>query len=141
RAVAEVFRPARATIVAHERTWLCRGRGRRHIAAERIVALEVVGRHIVHVNVAAGGDVFLREADDLPVLLDRLALLDRDEGKLVPQADTFAECQPRAIRLNVQPGFEITSGNGDVVFGTQVNGHLGKGDKRHEESGRSYFGI
>ncbi len=35
------------------------------------VALEALGRDVVHVDVRAGRDVGRREADDLPVLADR----------------------------------------------------------------------
>src|SRR5262249_39968374 len=104
----------------------------RAVAAEGVVALEVVGREVVDVDVLAGGDVGAGEADDLAVLVDRLALLDRPQRDLVAHADARRQRDRVAVDPQLRPRRQVTGRDGDVVFGAQVNGDLRKRDGWHE---------
>ena len=53
------------------------GSGAGRLRREGVVALERAELDVVDVDVLAGGDVAAGEADDLAVLEDRVALLDR----------------------------------------------------------------
>ncbi len=112
------------SIVTHEGAFFRRRRRRRTIPAKSIVALECRGADVVHVNVLTGFDVPAGKADDLPVLGDRLPLLDGAQGDLVPQADALARCQARTVVLNFQPRLQIAGGDGNVIFRSQMDGHL-----------------
>ena len=71
-------------------------------------------------------DVLAGEADDLPVLADGLALLDGDEGDLVPQPDALAESDAQ----HLGPVGQVARGDGDVVLGTEMHGGRGHGRSR-----------
>ena len=62
------------------------GSGAGSLGAEGVVALELAGFDVVDVDVLARRDVPAGEADDLAVLEDRLAFLDRADGELVAHA-------------------------------------------------------
>ena len=119
RAIAAV-----AAVVAHPVTRLGRLRRRRAVAAEGVVALEVAGIDVVDVNEVARGDVLAGEADDLPVLEDRLSLSDRCQRDLVSQTDPAGEGDHPAVVLERLSGRQGTRGDGYVVLGAQMNGKL-----------------
>src|SRR5205085_3738548 len=120
RGIAEVVPPLRAAIVAHPEARLrCRGSGRT-VAAEGVIALEGVGGDVMDMDVIAGRDVLAGEADDLAVLVDRLALLDGPQGDLVAETDPAGQGERLALVIELLPGGERAGGDGDIVFGTQV---------------------
>src|SRR5439155_13425540 len=108
-----------AAVVAQERARRARTvtkRCFRHLAAKRIVALEGVSADVVDVDVAAGRDVLAGEADDLPVLVDRLALPDVAQGELVAEVDPAAQAQGAAVVLHFETRLEVPGGDGDIVL-------------------------
>jgi hypothetical protein len=88
----------------------------------------------VDVDVAAGRDVLAGEADNLTVLVDRLALPDVPQGDFVPQADPPGQLQGAPVMPDLQPGLEVAGGDGDVIFRSEVDGNLGQRHGRHESS-------
>src|SRR5262249_34169794 len=124
---------ATAAVVTHKGARLGRGRRRRAVAAEGVVALEGGGADVVDVDVAAGRDVLAGKADDLAVLGDRLALPDRPQGELVPQADAPGGGEGGAAVPHPGPRRDGTGGDGDVIFGAEVDGNLGQRHGRHED--------
>src|SRR5919109_795837 len=86
-AVAKMLGAIRPAVVAHPEARLGGLRRRRTIAAKRVVALEGIGGNVVYVDMIARRDVLIGEADDLTVLVDRGALLDRHERDLMTEAD------------------------------------------------------
>src|SRR5262249_20634146 len=111
-AVAQVFGPVGAAVVAHPGPRLG-FRGRRGPGlAEGVVAFEGVGRAVVDVDVVTGGDVLAGEADDLPVFQHRRAPGDRLEGDLVPHADAAGEGDGRAAHGQAGARREVPGGDG-----------------------------
>src|SRR5262249_30287347 len=85
---------ALAAVIPLEIPQLGRWRGRRRaVAAESVVAFEGVGRHVVHVDVAARGDLLAGKADNLAVLVDRGAFRDSAQSDLVTHADAPVHSQ------------------------------------------------
>ena len=107
------------------------------LGAERVVAGEVAHLEVVHVDVLAGRDVALGEADDLVVAAHRRAGGDRPRGDLVACGMRSLTMTPRLGRL--VPESSSRQRDDDVVVGVQaqVRGNGVLDDGRH---GR-YLGI
>src|SRR5207248_1085331 len=110
----------------------------RAVLTERVVALEGRRADIVDVNVLAGGDVAVGEADHLAVFLDRLTLFDRPQRELVSQADAAGDGDAFPLEFDFLARRQIAGGDGDVIFGTQVDGDLRQGHDRHGRLLRNY---
>ena len=93
------------------------------------------------VDVLARRDVLAGEADDLAVLVDRLALLDSQQSDLVAQADALRQAQRVAVVLKLGPGRQETRGDGDVVLRSQMDGDLGKRHGWHEAISTANGGV
>jgi hypothetical protein len=92
------------------------------IDAERVVAGELAHPEIVDVDVPAGRDVVLREADDLAVFGHRLAAPVRTHRDLVAGRDPLGgrdAVRDRRARL------DGTAGNDDAVFGAEGDDGIG----------------
>src|SRR5204862_536748 len=95
---------------------------RRAVLAEGVVALEQVGTEVVDVDQLAGRDVARGEADDLAVLADGVALGDLLQRDLVAEADAGGEGDVAAAYVEGLALGEVAGGDGDVVFGAEVDG-------------------
>ena len=91
-----------------------------HVGPDRIVALEVAHRTVLDVDVLAGRDVGLREADDLVELPHRLALANRTGRHLVPGRDRLRG--PHALARELGIGKDVDARHDDVVGRVQANG-------------------
>ena len=126
-AVAEVVGLARAAVEAHERAVLGRRRqrgGRRR--GMGIVPLERAELHVVDVDVLARGDGPAGEPDHLPVLRDRVALLDRPDGELVAHLDRRGQLEGGPVEVQLGAGRDGLGGDGDVVLRAEVDGVVGQ---------------
>ena len=90
------------------------------LAAEGVVAGEVVHLDVVHVDVLAGLDVLAREADDLVVLAHRLALRDRPGRDLVAGGDARGRGEALAGHRGVR--HQRDPRGHDVVVRVQTDG-------------------
>src|SRR5581483_5569595 len=123
-----------AAVVAHPGARLGPGRWGRAVAAEGVVALEIVRRDVMNVDVTADGNVLAGEADDLAVFVNRFAFLDGPQRDFVAHADTRFERDRLAVDLKLRSGDEMAGGDGDVIFGAQLHGDLGERDGWHTNS-------
>ena len=105
---------------------------RRAIRAKRVIALEGLGADVVDVDVIARLDVLAGEADDLAVLIDRFAFLDRLQRELVPQANASSDRQFLAVKVQHGAGLKRLGDDGQVILRTQMNGHVGQRHGGHE---------
>ncbi len=80
------------------------------------------------------GDVAAGEADDLAVLGDGLALLDRPQCELVSQTDAAGDGEAFALEVDLHARGQVLGGDGDVIFGTQVDGHPRQRHGGHEHA-------
>jgi hypothetical protein len=93
--------------------------GRVRIGAEGIVALEIAHDAIVRMDVRARVQVIGGKADDLVVLAQRLALLDRPGEDLVARRHTRRRGD---VGLDRRAGKDVHARHDDVVGGMQPDG-------------------
>ena len=78
----------------------------------------------MNVDVFAGGNVFLGEADDLAEFVNRFSLANRHQGELVPHADPARQLDAQRPMLQFQSRLQRACGHGNVIFRPKMHSHL-----------------
>src|SRR5262249_2805036 len=110
------------SVVAHPPAGFRFCRRLRTVLAEGVVTVESTGADVVDVDVTARGNVLARETEDRPALADGFAFGVPSPSALVPPTHAVAAGWGMSVDPHRHARCERAGGDGDVVFGTQVDG-------------------